>query len=547
MVLGSLGTVPSWFWRCSRILSAVSRVGGPGVLLAGLASCAAPPDGAHEERGAARSGRTAGIAAENRRAGDRGWELSNPATEHEIEGYASAASVAAGDSLGLHVSTRSGRFDTRIYRLGWYGGAGARRFLEIRGTPGRARATPAARAEDGLVACGWPVSLRVRVGPDWPSGVYLARLTDAATRKEAFVPFIVREARAGAAGAPFVLLLSTTTWQAYNAWGGKSLYDFNSSGGVRALRVSYDRPYGSGAGAWRGLGAGELLTTPHTARKAGWEYPMIRWLERRGIEVAYAADLDLHADPALLEGRKGVLVVGHPEYWSRVMRDRLEEARDRGVGIGLFGANAGYWQIRVEPSGSGATDRVLLCSKDHTRDSLWNTELDRDLTVRFRDLHPRRPEHALLGVMTARGEESVEADFVPAPEARGSWVYHGTGVSGGRTPSLPGLVGYETDRTFAGDSLYGRWSPQGLVVLSRSPVRFGDGSSERSDAATYRAASGAVVFASGTVQWSWGLDDWGTPALRPRRRHPDAERITLNVIGALGGGGAPAPSSRSPR
>lgn len=541
MALGLMWTLRCRLFRCSRILSVLSRVGAL-ALLALLPGCvrgrdATPSGGPSHAAGF--------VAAENRRPGNADWELSNPASGREIEGYASAASVPAGDTIALHVSARSGRFDTRVYRLGWYGGAGARLFLEVRNSTGGSQPTPEPRPADGLVACGWPASLRIRTGPGWPTGVYLARLTDSGSGKQAFVPFIVREG--GSARAPYLLLLNTTTWQAYNDWGGKSLYDFNSRGQARALRVSYDRPYGSGPGAWRGVGAGELLTTPHTASKAGWEYPMIRWLERHGVEISCAADLDLHADSTLVEGRRGILIAGHPEYWSRLMRDALERARDLGVGLALFGANAGYWQIRVEPSGAGVPGRALFCSKDNTRDSLFDTAADRDLTVRFRNLHPRRPELSLLGVMTARGEESVEADFVPLPEARGSWVYRGTGIASGKTRALPGLVGYETDRTFAGDSLYGKWLPPGLTVLSRSPIVFKDKTTEISESAFYRAPSGAVVFATGTVQWAWGLDDWGAPALRPKRRHPDAERITLNVIGALGGDAAPAPSARSPR
>ena len=541
MALRLMWTLRRWLSRCSRILPAVSRAGAAGLLLF-LPACARAPEPGPGGPASATRGR---VLAENSRQGNRDWELSNPATGREIEGYASAASVRAGDSIAFHVSARSGRFDTRIYRLGWYGGAGARLVSSIRGTPGAPREVPEPRQQDGLVACRWPVSLRVRTGTDWLTGVYLARLTDAGTGKQAFVPFVVRET--AGAPAPYLLLLNTTTWQAYNDWGGTSLYDFNSRRQSRALRVSYDRPYGSGPGAWRGLGAGELLTTPHTARKAGWEYPMIRWLERNGIETAYAADLDL-ADSTLIAGRRGLLIAGHPEYWSRRMRDALERARDAGTGLALFGANAGYWQIRVEPSPEGAAGRVLFCSKDHTRDSLFDTAADRDLTVRFRNLHPRRPEVALLGVMTARGEESVEADFVPAAGARGSWVYRGTGIANGSTRALPGLVGYETDRSFVGDSLYGMYSPPGLDVLSRSPIRFKDGTTENSEAVSYRAPSGAVVFSIGSVQWAWGLDDWGSPALRPKRRHQDAERITLNVIGALGAGdAAPAPSARSPR
>jgi hypothetical protein len=401
------------------------------------------------------------------------------------------------------------------------------------------------------VACGWPVSLKFRVGPDWPSGAYLAQLT--CDGKQAFVPFVVREARSPGSGghrAPYVLMLNTLTWQAYNSWGGKSLYDFNSEGGAQATRISYARPYGSGPGAWAGLGAGELLTTPHTKIRAGWEYPMIRWLERNGIEVATVTDLDVDADSTLLLGRRGVLIVGHPEYWTRHIRDAMDRARDSGVGIALFGANAGYWQVRLETDSTSAGSEsgpVVFCAKDYTRDPLYDTVADKDLTVRFRNLHPRRPEVALFGVQTARGEESVAADFVPDPAARDSWVYRGTGVATGATRSIPGLVGYEVDRSFIADSLYDAWSPRGLEVVGRSPIRFKDGSAERSDAVTYRAPSGAVVFAAGTMQWSWGLDDWGAPKLRPARSHKDAERITLNVIDALGGGGAPGPSSRSPR
>lgn len=521
---GLMVRVRSWFRRCSRILPVVSRFGPPVLahsLLLILPACAPSGD----------------------------WQLSRPATAGEIEGYASPPSVAPGESLSLHVSTRSRRFDTRIYRLGWYQGSGARLFLELRSTPGGPRPAPQPRAEDGLVACGWPVSLKFRVGDDWPSGAYLAQLSGAG--KQTFVPFVVREPRAGRRRAPYVLMLNTLTWQAYNAWGGTSLYDFNSRGGARAIRVSYERPYASGPGAWDGVGAGELLTTPHTKIRAGWEYPMIRWLEKSGIDVATVADLDLDADSTLLQGRRGVLIAGHPEYWTRGIRDALDRARDSGVGIALFGANAGYWQVRREADSSSAgpaeAGPVVFCAKDYTRDPLYDTAADKDLTVRFRNLHPRRPEVALFGVQTARGEESVAADFVPDPDARDSWIYRGTGVATGATQSIPGLIGYEVDRSFIADSLYDVWSPQGLQVVARSPIRFRDGSAERSDAATYRAPSGAVVFAAGTMQWSWGLDDWGTPKLRPARRHADAERITLNVIDALGGDGAAGPSSRSPR
>jgi N,N-dimethylformamidase beta subunit-like protein len=386
------------------------------------------------------------------------------------------------------------------------------------------------RPSDGLVACDWPVSYTLPVGSDWVSGVYLARLTGKLDGKQAYIPFVVRE---GPTGSPAKLLLqcSVTTWQAYNNWGRASLYDFNSPEGKRARRVSFDRPYASGPGAWGGLGAGELLTVAHAPRPAGWEYPMIRWLERSGYHVAYATSLDLHRDPALIEGRRGFLIVGHDEYWSRVMRDRIEAARDRGTHLGIFAANVGYWQIRLEAPNADGESRVMFCAKDAALDSLYDTENDADLTVRFRDLHPRRPEAALVGMMLSG--ENVEANFVPIPERRDHWVYEGTGIAKGTTTRLPGLCGYEVDRSYAGDSLYGRWSPAGLTVLARVPIAPANGAPTVTETTIYTATSGAIVFAAGTMQWSWGLDDWGSPQRRPKVGNPDVDRITRNVLRAF--------------
>ncbi|HKQ19403.1 MAG TPA: N,N-dimethylformamidase beta subunit family domain-containing protein, partial [Candidatus Eisenbacteria bacterium] len=350
LVRGTM-SVRTEFKRCSRISGVVSS--GPGaeralqltrtlrwnrlccfmilILLTVLTpGCADWLPGAHP------------TPVENRREGSPDWPLTRPARAGEIEGYASAASARPGDRISLHVSTRSRRFDVRIYRLGWYDGAGARQIHEKRGIRGGLRPHLQPNPSDGLVACDWPASMTFRIGRRWTTGVYLARLTGADDSMQAFVPFVVREGR-GRRRAPFALAIAVATWQAYNNWGGKSLYDFNSVGGERALRVSFDRPYAAGEGAWAGLGAGELLTVAHAPRKAGWEYPMIRWLEREGYDVAYATTIDLDADSTTIDGRRAILVAGHDEYWTRGVRDRFEAARNRAVNLAFFGANLGYW------------------------------------------------------------------------------------------------------------------------------------------------------------------------------------------------------------
>ncbi|MGH7681468.1 MAG: N,N-dimethylformamidase beta subunit family domain-containing protein [Candidatus Eiseniibacteriota bacterium] len=481
-------------------------------------------------------GSTAGpVAAENARQGSKDWELSKPATNREIEGYASKVSVRPKETVELHVSTASKTFDIDIYRLGWYGGLGARKISGTSGVAGGLRATPGPRQGDGLVECRWPVSYTVQVGSDWVSGVYLAKLTASASGRQTFVPFVVLEKPGIPHPAAFLFQCAVTTWQAYNAWGGKSLYDFNSKGEARARRVSFNRPYGSGPGAWAGVGAGELLTMAHTTRAGGWEYPMIRWLERNGYDVAYATNVDVASDPDVFTGRRAFLIVGHDEYWSRAMRTNVEAARDRGIHLGIFAANVSYWQIRLEPSPYGGANRVMFCTKDAEQDSVYDTEADADLTVRFRDLHPRRPENALVGMMISG--EDVQTDFVPVPAQRSHWVFAGTGIAQGTTTRLPGLGGYEVDRSYGDDSLYAKWSPPGLTVLARVPIVSSNGKKTVTETTIYTAKSGAIVFATGTMQWSWGLDDWGAPALHPACRHADAERITKNVLEAFSRGG----------
>jgi len=194
--------------------------------------------------------------------------------------------------------------------MGWYGGTGARLVLEFHGFPGGQRPIPKPRAQDGLVECDWPVSCRVPVGPDWVSGVYLARLTGSRDGKQSFIPFVVREPdhpRGAPQRAPILIQCSVNTWQAYNNWGGKSLYDFSSFGG-RATRVSFDRPYASSPDAAPGAGAGEFLTVSHAPTPAAWEYPFLRWIEKEGYDVAYVTNVDIHQNPSICARRKALIL-----------------------------------------------------------------------------------------------------------------------------------------------------------------------------------------------------------------------------------------------
>jgi hypothetical protein len=447
---------------------------------------------------------------ENARPGAADWELTAPATARQIEGYASETSVDRGGALDLHVSTSEPAYTVDVFRMGWYGGAGARRVAGPIVRPGRSQPMPAPDSVTGLIECRWTDPYRLRTadgdGP-WPSGVYLARLTASASGRQAYVVFVVRD---DARRAALLFQSSVTTFAAYNNWGGRSLYAFNSAG-APARAVSFDRPYAMNAYGVPLDGAGDFLRR--------FEYNAVRWLEREGYDVAYATDVDTHRRADLLPRHRVFLSVGHDEYWTWEMRDHVEAARDRGIHLAFLGANASFWQIRLEPNAAGTPDRTLVGYKDGAAadPAVTDPARVRRVTGHWRDAPTARPEAAMIGVMYVA--DPVDADVVVDDAAH--WAFAGTGLP--RGAALPGLLGYEVDAIAPA-------SPPGLARLAHSPFALASGESGYADMTLYRAPSGALVLATGSMYWNWGLDGYNAPALRSDRTSAAAQRITRNVL-----------------
>lgn len=474
------------------------------------------------------------IQVENRKPGTTEWVLTRPALHHEIEGYASMTSVNRGDRLELFVNTAADFYTLHIYRMGWYQGTGAREIAGPIRRQGQVQPPPTTDAATGLIECRWdnPLTLAIPLNrsdaTDWASGVYLAKLTAEPTGDQSYIMFVVRD---DARPSTYLVQSSVTTFQAYNNWGGKSLYSFNSTAG-QAAKVSFNRPYAISPipPASRGVGAGDFLTSNsfpigYRASVAGWEYNMVRWLEREGYDVTYVTNVDVHANPALLATHQAFLSVGHDEYWSWEMRRHVEQARDRGTHVGFFSANTCYWQIRLEPSRfTGEPDRTIVAYKENAP---WHDplQIDQDptndylVTTKWRNPPVNRPEAALIGNMFLETDMPVDGDFVI--EDATHWILDGTGLQQG--DRLPGLLGYEVDG--------GRDSaPPSTHVVARAPLAPHEGT-----ITVYHAANGAVVFSTGSMQWSWGLDDFQVPALRKSVLSPAAQQITRNVLARFSG------------
>ena len=418
-----------------------------------------------------------------------------------------------GDVLHLYVSTTpAASYRVEIFRLGWYNGAGGRRVACLPSCSGSEQgATQPLRSPDpatGELDAGWLVTDGVSVGPDWTTGYYVAKLilTGGPNAGQAsWVPFIVR-APPGASSA-ILVQASVNTWEAYNNWGGKSLYSFNSTASSvsashtnAAAMVSFNRPYAEITQAFE------------------WEYNLVRFLERHGYDVSYQTDVDTDLNPSSLLRHRVDVVSGHDEYWSPTMRDAYEAARSAGVNLAFLGGNIGYWQARYANS-----DRTLIEYRNATYDP---AAIPSQKTVQFAQPPVNRPECQLLGVGYAGG--LAVAGDPPRPyvvtQAAGSnpW-FQGAGLAAGA--SIFDSVGYEWDAVQPGCA-----APPLRVLFHFAGLTGVSGSGSGADAVTYTAQSGAHVISNGSLQVVWALDDyWHTPHADPR-----VQALFTNIFNSLG-------------
>jgi len=433
------------------------------------------------------------IQLENAKPGTTAWQLTAPADSPTVEGYASSTSVNRGETIRFFVSSAAPSYTLAIYRMGWYGGTGGRLMSSVT-LPGSKRATPAPNAVTGLIDCNWPESWRITIPQtadktDWASGIYLAKLTPSAGT-QSYIVFVVRD---DSSRSTYLYQSTPTTSQAYNNWGGKSLYSYNSTNNAPARKVSFNRPYARSA-YWGGAG---IFTE--------YEIYFLRFMEREGYDVSYVSNLDLHTNGAQLLNHRAFLVAGHDEYWSYEMKSAAHAAQAQGVHLGFFAANEAYWQVRFEPAANGEANRTMVGYKEaaQSKDPLaldGDPANDKFITARFRDLKNifgvndpvAQPENGLVGVMYHG--DPFNGDMVVSDAS--SWVYAGAGVS--NASRFAGLQGYEND-AMADNG----FSPPQLRKLADSPDTWGS-----AHMATYTTASGSIVFATGSMQWNWGLDNF---------------------------------------
>ena len=440
-----------------------------------------------------------------------------------IEGYTGQVSYEPGDELTLHVSTAASVFGVEISRIG----AKTVSVFKQTDIPGKVFSIPENASSHG---CGWPVAFKMPIPAEWKSGYYhvTLRVADGGGKfvnrgprtAESSCLFVLRPTTPGAT-SKVLLQLSTNTYNAYNNWGGYSLYAYNGHANVQGHRISFLRP--------------------PTSQYWNWEQPLVAWCESNGIELEYSANLDLEQRPEELKAYRLVLSVGHDEYWSSPMRDNLEAFITSGGNVAFFSGNTCCWQVRSEDSGSS-----LTCWKQRfVMDPVYTSTDHRLLSTLWSHHLVNRPENQLTGVgFLFGGYHRSHGQFM---DGKGSytvhqpdhWLFSGTGLKqGDEFGAQDSIVGYECDgcefemKDGVPVPTHRDGTPENFVILGSCPARWHPDDAyfydrfehDRVGAAILGSYTrGGTVVTVGATDWSHGL----------RGKDPAVERITRNIFERL--------------
>ncbi len=533
------------------------RRGFPRVLLLAILACAAgclwldaPAIAETECANAANP-----VVCENALPGDpqSDWQVEGVG-DPTIQGYATSMSVNVGETVNFKIKTPASSYHIDILRLGYYQGNGARKIasnLQPSAKLPQTQPECLQHPSTGLIDCGnWSVSASWTVPKNAVSGMYIAHLVRNDTGGSSQIPFVVRN---DSSHSEVLLQTSDETWEAYNAYGGNSLYgctvacpESKAKAYKGAYSVSYNRPFDGSFNEDKG--ASYLWYA---------EYQLIYWMEKNGYNVSYTSQSEVDRNGALLKNHKLFVSSGHDEYWSAAGRANVEAAREAGVNLAFFSGNEVFWKTRWEASteGSNTPYRTLTTYKETHFEGPSDPADPPTWTGAWND--PRggpsadggKPQNSLTG---QQFEINSGTSDITVPSTFGKlrvWKHTAAETLGsGQTLTLApgqGTLGYEWD-----EDVDNGFRPAGEFDLSSTVVSgvqaFVDyGTNINGDATgthhltLYRAPSGALVFGAGTVQWSWGLANinaWSYPTTEPHKKEPDPnmQQFTVNLFAEMG-------------
>ncbi len=413
--------------------------------------------------------------------------------------YLDQKSYSPNDTIRFHISSHTKNIDISISRVG----AKREEVWSRKGIATQSYQIPHDASSHG---CRWPVGLELKIPESWKSGYYEIQ-TNPEMQRGYVAYFIVRPQHPGS-NSKILLQMSTNTDNAYNNWGGYSVYAYNGRNGVQGHRVSTQRP--SSAGPLR-----------------KWEVPFIRWAESNGYNLDYIVNNDLEFHPEIINQYQLVLSVGHDEYWSSAMRDTVENFVAKGGNAAFFSGNVSCWQIRNEEKGA-----AFVCYKQNFRkDPLFNSEgPNPNLTTLWSHHLIGRPENKMTGVGVLFGGfhrshgQYMDGTGAHTVHRADHWVFEKTGVKAGdEYGGKQTIVGYECDgceyelKNGVPVPTGRDGTPRNFEILATCPAKWGPeetlswydrwpkNQQGASCMGVHSVPGGGTVFTAGTTDWSHGL------------------------------------------
>lgn len=484
----------------------------------------------------------------------------NPASEWDIgagsigdptiQGFATDISVNQGSTVFFKISTPASAYTINIYRMGYYGGMGARKITTITPSAKLPQIQPACLGDStvGLTDCGnWGVSASWQVPATATSGIYFAHLIRTDTGGDSHIVFIVRN---DSSTSKILYQTSDETWQAYNYYGNGSFYSQGTPTfdlADRSYKVSYNRPFYV-----------RDFNQEWDTWAFGTEFAMVQWLEMNGYDVTYFTGIDAARNGPLIKNHKIYMDSGHDEYWSAQQRTNVLAARDAGVNLAFFSGNTMFWKTRWENSidGTNTANRTLVCYKETLAFAKIDPMDPPTWTGTWRDpsfsppADGGAPENSLIGTLfmvNGTGTDNDGSLTIKVPSADGKMRFWRNTAAANLAANasytlVPGSLGYEWDV----DADNG-FRPAGAFDLSTSTYSLTSdllldyGATYGAGTAThhmtlYRAPSGALVFSAATIDWAWGLNSnhdnlWSFNTPNP---DPNMQQATVNLLADMG-------------
>lgn len=443
-------------------------------------------------------------------------------------GYVWPKSVTAGDRAELRVSSGEA-YTLDLFRYGW-----EKEHVRFIGRfddhPPHSLRQILPDADVAKTGTGWnrlgysypPSDPRQLVKAPERSGLYYFHLKTDSGRFFSF-PWVVAPGRPSSDTA---VLASNITWNAYNDFGGRSNYVasiklpdqptvnprqeeiwFTDPAeqpwvGETYDPLSFDRPEPLNV-----IDETESITDLMLRRGAEHvapaEWRLLGWLEREGFAYDLYAETQLHSGVLRLDDYRVLILSTHPEYWTKLMYDRLNSwVRERGGKVMYLGGNGINCEVEM------LDEQTMVV---HNTNLTGVPEAERD------DRFGRRNPSAagLLGIgSTFAGYETGAPYRILEPD---HWVFRGLGAKHGDlvgTRSLDmrcpgGASGHETDKIVTASPTYAK-----LLAKGTNPDEGGG------EMVLVEHPDGGTVFSVGSISYTCAV-----------AVDPAISRITANVLG----------------